>query len=321
MNNENNANKSKQSEARVGDNRRPATEIMKKVATKIATVDNAKKLEKVFSSMETEEILKRREAGEALNQVEHRAIAEERRRLKKRVKELEKGNKGKLIAMPSIKGAAGFYKMYDFSALYYVYRLADRMGRNARLMSDNDKFSKMLHVASLVDIEKFIEQFKRLENQIIELTDDGIYIFTLKKELSDDELAELRLVEETRRESLYNTLKPKRMDPAIFQGILTVVRQVGPRAKKLERHDYYAIGESMLIDLKDLLRVYFDYTRGILDKVVARNQIIMLIDDLFAGLTVLSEMRIWDFGAAAAIGDNINEVRRLAMREFGIEES
>lgn len=139
--------------------------------------------------------------------------------------------------------------------------------------------------------------------------------------MSDDELAELRLVEETRRESLYNTLKPKRMDPAIFQGILTVVRQVGPRAKKLERHDYYAIGESMLIDLKDLLRVYFDYTRGILDKVVARNQIIMLIDDLFAGLTVLSEMRIWDFGAAAAIGDNINEVRRLAMREFGIEES
>ena len=62
MNNENNANKSKQSEARVGDNRRPATEIMKKVATKIATVDNAKKLEKVFSSMEIEEILKRREA-------------------------------------------------------------------------------------------------------------------------------------------------------------------------------------------------------------------------------------------------------------------
>ena len=95
MYNENNVNKSKQPEARVGNNRRPATEIMKKVATKIATVDNAKKLEKVFSSMEIEEILKRREAGEALNQVEHRAIAEEQRRLKKRVKELEKGNNKK----------------------------------------------------------------------------------------------------------------------------------------------------------------------------------------------------------------------------------
>lgn len=298
----------------------PATDIMKTVAAKtIMDQGDNKKLEKTFTPVEIEEILARRGAGEALSQVEHKAIAAEQRHLKRRVKEMEKGNRGRIIVMPSIKSDTRFYKVYDFSALYYVYRLADRMGRTARILPDGDKFSKMISSASLVDINKFIEQFKRFESSKIELTDDGIYIFTLKKELTDDELAELRLVEETRRESLYNTLRPKKMDPAIFQGILMVIRQVGPRAKKLERHDYYAIGEEMLVDLKDLLRVYFDYTRGILDKAVAKNQIITLVDDLFAGLTILSEMRVWDFGVASAIGDNINEVRRLVMKEFGIK--
>lgn len=297
--------------------REPATEIMKTVAAR--TLD-MKRMKKDLTADEIKEILSRRDAGEALNQNEHKAIAAEQRRLKRRVKDMEKGNRGRIIAMPSIKGEAGFYKLFDFSALYYVYRLADRMGRNARIVQDTDKFSRMLQATSLVNIEKFVEQFKQLEAPRVEICEDGIYIFTLKKELTDDELSELRLIEETRRTSLYNILKPKRMDPAIFQGILTVVRQVGPRAKKLERHEYYAIGEKMLIDLKDLLRVYFDYTRGIIEKARAQDEIIALIDSLFAGLAILSELRTWDFGVAAVIGDSINEVRRLAIKEFGIRE-
>ncbi len=298
-------------------NQEPATELMKAVAVKAA---NLKSLEKTLSAGELEEILAKRDAGETLELAERKALREKYRQIKRQVKEMEKGNKGRIIVMPAIT-SPNFYKVFDFSALYYVYRLADRMGRSARLMHDSDRNSKMLHSASLVKIDKFLEQMERLENLTPEMTEDGIYIFTLKKELTDEELVQLRTIEETRRTSLHNILKPKKMNPAVFQEILMTIRMVGPRVKKLERHEYYAIGEEMLVDLKNLLRVYYDYAEGELDVAQARSQIVKLVDDLCAGLTVLSELRIWDYGAATTIGEAINEVRRLIVKEFRIKEN
>ncbi len=293
----------------------PATDLMKTVA---ARTMNQRSMKKVFSLEEIEEILAKRDNGEKLTTVEQRAIEAEYRRIKRHVKEMEKGNNGRVIVVPSIKSNDGFYKVFDFSALYYVYRLADRMGRSAKLMNDNDRYSKMIHAASLVNIDKFIEQFKRLENPRVDITEDGIYIFTLKKPLTDTEVAQLRLIEETRRDKLHNILKPKNMDPAVFQAILMVVRQVAPKVKKLERHDYYAIGEEMLHNLNLLLTVYFDYTNGVMKKDEAGKQLIMLVDSLFASLAILSEERVWDYSASAMIGENINEVRRLVFRDFSI---
>lgn len=294
----------------------PATKLMKTVAAKTM---NKKNMNKVFSPEEIEEILAKRDSGEKLATVEQKAIEAEYRRIKRRAKEMEKGNQSRIIVVPSIKSGDGFYKVFDFSALYYVYRLADRMGRSAKLMNDNDRYSKMLYAASLVNIDKFIEQFKRFENSQVDLTEDGIYIFTLKKPLTDDEVGQLRMIEETRREKLHNILKPKNMDPAVFQGILMVVRQVAPRVKKLERHDYYAIGEEMLHNLNLLLTTYFDYTNGILDKKDTGKRLIMLVDSLFASLAILSEERVWDYNAAAMIGENINEVKRLVLKNFGMK--
>ena len=295
----------------------PATDLMKMVAAKTL---NEKNMEKVFTQEEIEDILMRRDSGEALEPIEHKVLKEQYRKMKRFVKGLEKGNKERLILVPSISQGGGFYKVFDFSALYYVYRLADRMGRSAKIMRDTDRFSKMNYAASLVNIEKFVEQFKRFEGETkIEITEDGVYLLTLKRALSDDEVGELRLVEETRREKLHNVLRPKAMEPAVFQAILMVVRQVAPRVKKLDRQYYYAIGEGMLKDLSALLARYFDFANGINSREETGRGIMRLVDNLFAGLAILSEVRVWDYGVAAAIGENINELKRLVMKDFGVK--
>lgn len=296
----------------------PATELMKVVAAKTF---NEKNMAKVFTQEELEDILSRRDAGESLEPREHKALRDQYRKMKRQVKEMEKGNKERVILVPSISQKGEFYKLFDFSALYYVYRLADRMGRNAKLMRDTDRFSKTLYAASLVGVEKFVEQMKKFDEAgRVEVTEDGIYIFTLKKPLTDDEVGELRMVEETRRERLHNVLKPKKMDPAVFQSILMVVRQVAPRVRKLEKQYYYAIGEEMLRDLNKLLARYFDFANGVISREVAKEEIVMIVDKLFAALTILSEMRVWDYGVAAVIGENVNEVRRLVAKEFGMRD-
>ena len=295
---------------------RPATELMKTVASKTMNEENIKK---VFSREEIEEILTKRDSGIDITPSEHKAIREQYRRIKRHAKELEKGNQSRLIVVPSIVTGDGFYKVFDFSALYYVYRLAERMSRSARLLSDNDHFSRMIYMASIVNLDKFIAQMMHLENSDLEITEDKIYIFTLKKPLTDDEVGQLRMIEETRREKLHNVLRPKAMDPAVYQSIMMVIRQVAPRVKKLDRHYYYAIGEGMLKDLNRLLATYFDWANGLKGREEASIELMTVVDSLFASLAILSETRVWDYGVAASIGENINEVRRLVTNNFGVK--
>ena len=88
-------------------------------------------------------------------------------------------------------------------------------------------------MASITNIDKFVSQMKYFEDADLEITEDDIHIFELKKPLTDDEIGQLRMIEETRREKLHNVLKPKTMDSAVYQSILMIIRQVAPRVKKL----------------------------------------------------------------------------------------
>ena len=115
--------------------RKPAAALMKTVAAK---TKNDKNMKKVFSPEEIEEILAKRDYGGSLTPAEHKAIREEYRKIKRHANEMEKGNKDRLIVVPSLVTGDGFYKVFDFSALYYVYRLADRMG-SERLQNKRSK--------------------------------------------------------------------------------------------------------------------------------------------------------------------------------------
>ena len=84
---------------------KPATELMKTVASKTL---NEKNMKKVFSQDEIDEILARRDSGLEITPLEHKAIRERYRKIKRCVRELEKGNQGRLIVVPSIVTDDGF---------------------------------------------------------------------------------------------------------------------------------------------------------------------------------------------------------------------
>lgn len=293
----------------------PATPLMKVVAMK---APKNKSMKKVFTAEEIAEITTNA-ATKTNKDNDNLTNREKYRIIKRKIKEMEKGNQSRVIVFPSVSSGIVWYKLIDFSALYYVYRLADRMGRSAHIYKDSDKFSKALYSASFQNIDKFIEQFERLEHPRLDVTEDGVYIFTLERPLTDDEVGMLRRTEETRREKLHNVLKPKAMDPATFQAILMVVRQVAPRVRKLERQYYYTTGEGMIKDIQQLLAVYFDFADGVLEKKEAGEKLIRIVHRLLAGVTILSETRIWQYDVSAAIGENINEIKRLVTKDFGIK--
>ena len=293
----------------------PATPLMKRVAAKAP--NNVKSLKKVFSKEELAEIGRKGKDEEAEDTRALKDVQREKyRAVKRRVKELEIGNQSQLFAFPSL-GEGGWYKMIEFSALFYAYRLADRMGRKARVMKDSDRFLKAHFVTSLTNIEKFAEDIKNYEEGVtVEIAGDGVYIFTLPKPVPDDEYAALRRTEETRRERLHNTLKPKDMDPAIFSALLMVERQLLPRIKKLEKNYYDMIGKTMAKDIHKILTAYGMLTDGLIERQEVGRIILRYVNSLMAGLILLAELRIWPYDVAALIGENANTLKRLILKDF-----
>lgn len=296
---------------------KPATRLMKTVAE---LVPDEKGLKKAFSSDEIAEIRAIISKRKEENSKEKRARDDLYRKIKRQVKTMENGNKSRVIVFPSLKGEGEWYKMINFSALYYAYELAERMGRSVILRNDNDRHSRGFYVASINGIEKFKQQFEEMEHPKVDVTEDGIYIFTLKKPLTDDDVGRLRNIEETRRERTHNVFKPKAMAPATYQAILTLVRQLLPRIRKLEKQYYLVVGEKMAADIMSLTAIYFCFSDGAIDKKVAGIRLIAAVDSILAGVAIMAEIQIWQYDVATSIGENANTLKQIIIKDFKIGE-
>ena len=294
-----------------------ATELMKKVAERAY---NPKTAKKVFSSEELQEILRRRQNNLPIETDEQLALRETYRKIKRQVKEMEKGNQSRVIFFPSLVNGADWYKAIEFSALYYAYRLADRMGRRCHVIKDTDRFSKASFSVSIFNIEKLVEQFNRLEEPKLDITEDGIYIFTLNRPLSDDEVGQLHMTEETRRERMHEVLRPKNMDPATFADIMMINRQLIPRVKKLQPPFFTSVGVRVVNGVYNLISLYNQFADGILSVDEVGVKLLLAIDDIIAGLTILAENRIWAYDVSAMVGENVNQVRKRILAEFPLEK-
>ncbi len=294
----------------------PATELMKKVAT---AVPDMAKIKKEFSPAEVDEIVERITRKEALSNEERNFVTREYREIKRKVKEMEASNNDRLIVYPSLNSGKDWYKVMDFSALYYAYRLADRMGRTAKLLSDTDKVHKGQYNANIRKIDDFVVQMKRFEGSEPEITADGVYIFRLHKALSDDEVGILWHTEETQREKMHNDLRPKAMDATAYVTILTLVLQLMPKIKKLEGGYRQMIGSKMADALMEILSIYFDYSMGVVDKAEAGNQLMHRLDVIGAGLSMLVELRIWGFNPVSAIGGTYVKLKGIVANDFGLK--
>ena len=297
----------------------PASELMKAVAMK-APVKS--KIRKDFTPAEQEEIRqkmneqKQREQEVAENKTEE---AKERRRrivaIKKKAKEMEKGNKSKIILFPSYSRNSDelqWYKLGNFSAMYYAYRMASRMGRTVKVQKDTDKFSKMEAICSVKEIDKFVKLATELnEIERCEETADGFYILYLKKELTDDEVGVLRRTGAMRKEMLHNVLKPKKADAAVYQAILMLDRQILPRISHMEKGYYVAMGDKIVKSVYELTAVYFQFANGYIELAVARERLLNLIEWLLAGTALLGEVEVWGYDVATSIGENINNLKRI----------
>lgn len=285
------------------------SEMMRMVVEAIPVKE---KLKRTFSDAEAKQIL-----DENAEKEEHVAFKKELKRIKHLVLDMEAKNRDRVIFYKSSEDGK-FYKALDTSALYYAYRLADRMGRKCNIMIDTDRFCKAQFVASVAGIDKFVQQYKELEGLEPEITIDGVYIFPLKEPITDEDLRMLRQTEKTRLEKMHGLLKPKKMAPAVYQQILMLIRRLAPRSVKLKNDtvSYKIFGDEMLKNMKNILAIYAKYTNGLTDEDEAVKLILSETGEIKAALIILGETRKWGAVPLAMIGEDVNILEQLVEKDL-----
>lgn len=302
------------------------SELMKVIAEK---VPSKKKILKDFPPEEAQLILEKleqrkreeraregiaNEDGDASKEVEE-ARRERIRRIKRIAKEMEIGNRSKVILFPSYSrnsDTTEWYKMGNFSALYYAYRMAERMGKVPKIQVDKDRFSKMHSIVCIRDIDKFVNSAMALgEFERYEITLDDMYVFHLKHELSDVDLALLRKTGAMQKEAMHNVLRSKKASPELYLTILMLGRQVLKATENL--HGVYrdGIGNKIMQNAVELLGVYFRFANRMIDIDTAKGEMANLILDIRAGMAILGDVELVTATRICAIGETIVKIESL----------
>lgn len=298
---------------------KPATELMKKVAA--ATLDR-EKMEKDFTPEEIKEIMARRVKQEEISKADSQKLSKMTRTNKKWVRLHAAGDYGRLFFYPSYTAKNGeiWYKTLDFSALYFVYNLAERIGMNVNIYDDKDAYVKATYTASVRDIEKVAIKFMELGGKNVEITTTGVYILTLQQPMSADYYSDLMCMEEERRDRVNNLLKPAAMQPITHKMLLDVVRQLGPKIRRLEKRDFFSLGQNMISELEDLFKLYYLYSDGLIDKKTTGLKLMATLNKLKAGLAILQELGAWENVAIPAmLGESLMRLREQIIKDFNVK--
>ena len=301
---------------------KPASELMKTIAAK---VPSKKKIMNDFSPAEQAEIFERIEQNGANAKMlpgkreltpEEDARRELIRKIKRIAKEMEMRNNSRIILFPSYSRNGAeltWYKMGDFSAWYYTYRMAERMGRKLpTVQKDKDRFYKMKAIVSIKDVDEFIERAMKLNKfEKHEETLDGVHILHMKHALSDDEVATLKRTGEMQKEMMHNVLRPRKAAPEVYLTILMLGRQVMRMTSALGIIQRYEIGDKVAENVFEMLSVYYDYTGGLCDAETTRNEIRRRLFRVRAGMALLGDDEAVKPAKACAIGETVTKIEAL----------
>ena len=108
------------------------------------------------------------------------------------------------------------------------------------------------------------------------------------------------------------------MSPAVYQQILMIIRQLAPKSEKLkdESINYRIFGTEMLMNLRNIMAIYSDYSNGAYDTSEAGRMILAETGRIKATLVILGETRKWGAVPLASAGNNIEILEKVINKDL-----
>lgn len=237
---------------------------------------------------------------------------------KKWVKEFEPTNYTKIVlfrSVPSKKDKEGaWFKMAGHSLEIYVGKLAPRLNLKPRVTTDTDYHNKFREgIVSVRDIDGFE---KRMENLKIyrdrKKSTDGIMIFNLGYEVSEEDLRVLRKADETRKKRLNDVVYTKLIAPEVNTGLLEVMRTLKFKYEKMPVTDREFLGKAMLEHARRATLYYMMAAKGAVSVESGLKTIVREVDTLQCYNSLAGEFGVMELSTCTRLLDELIKVRRIA---------
>jgi|GEM_PF-2173000 len=263
--------------------------------------------------------------GRGLTDPEKKKRYAEYEKRKKVVFEIEKRNSDYLVLFLASDGIldenreggeydeTNYYVMGGNSALIYVSDIASRIGRNARLHSDDDKSPLRFKtgVAKIKGLEKFTKALGGIGiKRVVTKSADEIVYFKLKKAYDKKELKaavkKLKAMREENNALLYGEV----LHPGLHKLVLQLRVILFHKIKATNAEYRVMLGQPMTELLLDLNKYYTEMIRGTLDDKEGLIKMRLTIDRISDMVALMQELELWDVLFVVRVAELIVKVQK-----------
>ena len=239
----------------------------------------------------------------------------EYRATKRKLKELEKKNCQKIIAIPC-SGDQGWYEIAERSALIYYYEVCQKLDTKNKFLADNHSYYDQYEIGYMrskgVDIIR--ERIKQAGLYLSESETNNIYTFNLNAKFSNQKLATLKKREHGRRLNNLTPIQANNLDPELHHLLSTSATRLhricGSRLDKLSSR----INGTKIINLIDSLLIKYHQTTMLSKHHCKRirSQLESMRKDIYQlilEVKILGEAKLWDLELCASISESLYGAR------------
>ena len=231
---------------------------------------------------------------------------------KERIMDFEPKNRQYLVLLRSTNG---FFKMFEYSALFYALDLAPKMSMTVTLQDDSDFVTKSrIGAVSLRDPEKLIAPLKKLNITQVHIKDESgnFIVFKLPWQYDNKQIDMLIDKSEERMRRFNQLVMVDNAIPVLFlrlgelhSALLDNVRKMpGP----VEREGY---GFILLTLATELQCFYLAFANGKIDVVEFFEATKKRLDGIKYRTKVIADLGIWKPKVIARIGDILIDIANI----------
>ncbi len=145
---------------------------------------------------------------------------------------------------------------------------------------------------------------------------NGVIVINMMKDYSESEIKAMKDTIKGEKAKVKKMITPKNNYPNLMMAINKLVAVLPSKVKKLDRAYREVLGRELLEPMAELLKIYFRFANGEMERRDAKMEMLERVDDLSAMLYLLDESKMLDITARTRLGENIVNIRNAIMENL-----
>lgn len=241
---------------------------------------------------------------------------------KRKIIQTESDNYNKVVVIPC-SGDKDWYEMAEHSALIYQYGVCAKIGKKVRIHVDTNSYYdsyKIGYVRSKT-IKPIRDSLKAAELYQSEQKNGHIYIFTLNKTFTKQQIDQFKKAEEKERIRNLSPLPVHNLDPELYRQLIFVgtrLRQLC--TAKLDHPTRNILGDDLLRLIYGLIETYHKLTffppAAYAKRIHYLDQMRRDLFDLILKIQIAGELKIWNFETCIALGAPLDDAYQRVQKQY-----